>query len=517
MNNPGVLHESLYASAERWPDQTALICQGERLTFSELYGRARRLAVHLIQQGIDKGDRCLIFMDNGIESVIALYAVFMSGAAAVVLNPQVKSGKLAYIAENCQARAAFVDRPLIECFARSAIEPRMATVYVNSLEEVGNTTETLHHSLVTVLEDAALDTQGDLLPRVIPSDLALLIYTSGSTGDPKAVVHTHCSVMFSLNSIIEYLGMRQDDTTALALPMSFDYGLYQVLMSVHLGARLVISTSFIYPAQVFGSIEKHGVTVFPAVPTLFNLLVGMHRKKPLCFPGVRMITSTAADLPAAIIPALHDIFPNARIFKMYGLTECKRVSYLDPHLIDIKPDSVGKPMPGVEVFVLDDNGNPVVTGETGMLYVRGCNLMVGYWGDPALTERVLVPGRFPGDRMLRTGDLFRQDEDGDLYFVGREDDIIKTRGEKVSPLEVENSILSTPGVLQAAVIGRSDPVLGESVQAFVVIEAGAEVTEKDILRQCASQLEKYMMPQRIVFMDRLPLARTGKVDRSQLQ
>jgi long-chain acyl-CoA synthetase len=300
------------------------------------------------------------------------------------------------------------------------------------------------------------------------------------------------------------------------LPLAFDYGLYQALMAVHLGATLVLETSFSFPARVIQRVQQEQVTVFPGVPTVFATLLSLHREKPIAMPSVRRFTNTAAHLPDEYVPGLLQMAPEALVFKMYGLTECKRVCYLEPELVRDKPSSVGKAIPGTEVMVLDEAGQPVAPGTTGTLYVRGPHVMMGYWNLPEETAHMLKPGPWPGERMLCTHDLFRTDADGFLYFVGRSDDIIKSRGEKVSPVEVENVLASIPGVKEAAIVGVPDELLGQAVRAFVVLDPGVTMDERSFRRACMARLENYMVPRDVVFVDDLPKTGSGKIRRKSL-
>jgi acyl-coenzyme A synthetase/AMP-(fatty) acid ligase len=232
---------------------------------------------------------------------------------------------------------------------------------------------------------------------------------------------------------------------------------------------------------------------------------------------VRRVTNTAAALPPGYIPALRQIFPNALIFAMYGLTECKRVSYLEPELIEMKPDSVGKAIPGTEMFLLSPDGQPVPPGQPGILHIRGPHVMQGYWEDPERTAKMIKPGRLPGERVLCAQDWFSMDEDGFFYFKGRADDMIKSRGEKVSPVEVENALYSLKGIKEAAVIGIPDEQLGQAIKAFVVLEPASTLTAKDIQRHCAARLENFMVPQRIEFLETLPRTNNGKIKKDTLR
>ena len=256
--------------------------------------------------------------------------------------------------------------------------------------------------------------------------------------------------------------------------------------------------------------------MFPGVPTVYSTLLSMHERSPLAFPSVQRVTNTAAALPPSFHDSLREVFPNALIFRMYGLTECKRVSYLEPELLELKPTSVGRAIPGTETMVLDAEGSPVEPGETGVLHVRGPHVMAGYWRQPEQTAQMLVDGPVPGERMLCTHDHFTIDDEGYLYFVGRSDDIIKSRGEKVSPAEVEDALYAIEGVREAAVIGAPDELLGEAIHAYVALEEGAELTERDIIARCRERLEGFMVPSEVVFLDELPKTATGKIRKKGL-
>ena len=276
------------------------------------------------------------------------------------------------------------------------------------------------------LDEALVDLPATPPPQsAITLDLAALLYTSGTTGEPKGVMHTHQSLLFVLDSINEYLGFSEDDRLFSALPLNFGYGLFQWLSAVRAGATLVLERSFTYPAQVFKRMRDEAVTSFASVPTIYAMMLAQDAKQPLRFPSVRLLTNAAAALPVEFIPGLRRLFPNARLCKMYGQTECIRSAYLEPALAEAKPESVGRAIPGTELLLLGEDGRPVAPGEVGTLYVRGPHVMRGYWNQPEKTAEVLAPGPLPGEFLLKSGDLFRQDADGDLYFVARNNEIIK--------------------------------------------------------------------------------------------
>jgi len=512
-----LLHDGLTAAAQAWPDKTAVDTGKEACSFRQLDDAATRLAAALQARGLRRGDRAAIFMDNTVACSISIFAVLKAGGVFLVINPQTKHDKLCFIANDCTIRHLLTDIHLAEV-ARAVVGnvPSLTHIVVSGQ---GGDLQPLAGPGIEAerLDDLLAAPAGELrAPGTIPSDLAALIYTSGSTGNPKGVMHTHQSMVFAVGSLSEYQRLSSDDVQLNLLPMAFDYGLYQLLLSVWAGATLILERSFTFPAEVFARMNAHGVTTFPGVPTVFAMIIAAHRRSPLHFPQVRRVTNTAAALPPAHIAILREIFPNAMIFAMYGLTECKRVSYLPPELIDAKPGSVGIAIPGTEVYLRTPEGEPVGPGGSGILYVRGPHMMRGYWNNPQRTDEMLFPGDIPGERVLRTGDWFRMDEDGCLYFLSRTDDIIKTRGEKVSPAEVEAALCSIPGVGEAVVVGVPDDVLGQAIRAFVVPAPGAALNDRQLRHELTRRLENFMVPRDILLRDTLPKSPNGKIDRKAL-
>ncbi|HWR97491.1 MAG TPA: AMP-binding protein, partial [Candidatus Methanoperedens sp.] len=352
---------------------------------------------------------------------------------------------------------------------------------------------------------------------IIDLDLAAVIYTSSSTGPAKGVMLSHLNMVSAVHSINTYLMNTESDVILDMLPISFDYGLYQVLLAFQAGATVILEKPFVFMNEALDLIESERVTGFPGVPTVFAMLLGMKDLGRRDLSSLRYLTNTAAALPAAHIRRLRELVPRAAIFSMYGLTECKRVSYLPPEQIDVRPDSVGKAMPNVEVSVVDEAGERLGPHRVGELVIRGSNVMLGYWEMPEETSACLRPGRYPGERILRTGDLFRTDDEGYLYFVGRRDDIIKSRGEKVSPREIETVIHGFPGVGEVAVVGVPDPVLGEAVKVFATLAQDSTLTAEGILRLCAASLESVQMPRSVEVVKALPRTPSGKVDKRALR
>jgi long-chain acyl-CoA synthetase len=494
-----LLHDALFAAD---PAKTAIVTPDGSATYGELAEAALRVAAGL---RVARGERVVLYMDNSLECAVALYAVLVAGAVFVVVNPQTKEDKLAYVLRDAGASAVVATGPLVPAALRAASAAPSVRLVVGARCDPA--------AGVTPWDELLAHAPAPPAPAV-PVDLAALVYTSGSTGAPKGVMLTHQNMTFTAESLVEYLRLDGGDRILNVLPLAFDYGLYQLLMSVWLGATLVLEKTFAFPARMLERIEQEQVTVFPGVPTVYATLLGLRATG--VYPSVRRLTNTAAALPPAYHDRLRTLFPNALIYRMYGLTECKRVSYLEPELLEAKPDSVGKAIPGTEALVLDEEGRPVRPGEVGILHVRGPHVMAGYWNAPEQTAHMLREGRYAGDRMLCTHDRFTVDEDGFLYFVGRTDEIIKTRGEKVSPVEVENALHAIDGVRGAAVVGVPDETLGEAVRAYVALEPWAELTERDLRREAAARLEPFMVPRDVVLVEELPRTDSGKVRKRAL-
>jgi amino acid adenylation domain-containing protein len=489
-----LVHHFLEGSARRLPDKTALVCDGRRLTYGALDALADGLAARLRAAGVERGDRVAIFLDNSVEAVVALFAALKAGAVFVIVNPTTKADKVAYIVGNCRAAALVTDQRRLAAVAdRLAALPRPPAVVPPAAEPAGR----------------------GPVPPTIDADLAGLIYTSGSTGRPKGVMTTHLNVVTAATSITTYLQNTEDDVIVNVLPLAFDYGLYQVFLAFKVGATLVLERSFTYPWAVIDTIVREGVTGFPIVPTISAILLQLDLSRA-DFSRLRYLTNTAAALPAAHIRRLRALFPHVAIYSMYGLTECKRVSYLPPAELDRRITSTGIAIPNTEVYIVDEHDRRVGPGVVGELVVRGSHVTAGYWELPEETAARFRPGPRPGERVLYTGDLFRMDAEGYLYFVGRRDDIIKTRGEKVSPREVEEVLHAHPAVAEAVVTGVSDPVLGQAIRAVIALRAGATATAADVLRHCRARLEDFMVPRHVEFVERLPQTATGKVARREL-
>ena len=514
-NNYFLVHEFLEASAQQYPDKIALIYGKHRLSYEQINKSANALADHLVKWGLKRQDRVIIFLENSPEAVISLYGVLKAGGIFVILNSSMKATKLRYIIQDAGASFLITQQEKME-IVKEAFEGLDESCKIIGVW--GNDSFKGIRSQFYEWEEGIRDEEKDKpLPEIIDVDLATLIYTSGSTGEPKGVMCTHANMVAVAKSIIRYLKLTPQEVILNVLPLSFDYGLYQLLMAFMVGGTLVLEKSFLYPVKILEIIENEKVTGFPVVPTVVSLLLGLKNLDKFNLRSIRYMTNTAAALPVEHIRRIRRLFPWVTFYSMYGLTECKRVSFLDPEELDKRPGSVGKPIPNCQVFIVDEEGNELGPGEIGELVIRGSNVMQGYWRSPELTEKTFRRGGYPGERLLYSGDLFKKDKDGFLYFVGRKDDLIKTRGERVSPKEIENVLCNIPGVLEVAVVGVPDEILGQAIKAFVVRDPAIPITEKEILKYCAHHLEAFMVPKYIEFLTELPRSPNGKIDKKALQ
>jgi amino acid adenylation domain-containing protein len=501
----------LEASAKRLPDKTALVCDERRLTYAQIDEMANRLANAFIARGIRRGDRVGIYLNNTVEAVVGIFAALKADAVFVPVNHTTKLDKLAYIINNCEMRALLLDaRDAATSDALRELAPSLILrVFCGGAVPASASDDSIAFDDIQTGGDASQPRA-----RNIDLDLACLIYTSGSTGDPKGVMSDHSNVVFASGSIIEYLGNVEDDIVICVSPLSFDYGLYQLLMVFRFGGTLILERGFAFPADFLKRIETERVTGLPGVPTVFAVLIQQDLAS-YDLSSLRYLSNTAAALPPSHILELQHKFPHTRLFSMYGLTETKRTLYLPPEQLPIRPGSVGIAIPGTEVWVEGENGERLGPGEVGELVVRGRHVMRGYWNNPEATAVRYRPGATPGERLCYTGDLFRTDDEGYLYFVARKDDIIKSRGEKVAPKEVEIVLYQISGVREAAVVGVPDPILGSAVKAFLVSD-DATLTEQKVIAHCRKHLEDFMVPKFVEFRSELPKTSSGKIKKTDL-
>ncbi|MGV9990509.1 class I adenylate-forming enzyme family protein [Streptomyces sp. NPDC003374] len=461
-------------------DHPAVVDSDGPVTYRELGLAVDRAAGWLRAQGVTPGDRVVHAGGNDRSFLALFYATLRIGAVFVPVHPGLTDIQLDHIVGDCSAALAICP-PGAGRRARRTVEPARAW------QEV----------LGTPADDFTARTGDDAV--------AVLIYTSGTTGRPKGVICPHRQMLASLDAINACLGYRADDVVLCRLPLSFDYGLYQALLCALTGGTLVLAERA-GDVGLLRVIEQHGVTVVPLVPSLAQILTLLQRKhrRPT---RVRLFTNTGARPGRAVTAELLDAFPGSVFASMYGMTECKRISILDPAEYAAHPDSVGRPIPGDQVRIIGPDGTTLPPGQTGEIVVRGATVMAGYWGVPLEEQRRYV--RLPdGTLELRTGDQGRLDEDGRLYFTGRDDDMIKRRGIRLGLTEIEDAAERIPGVT-AAVALRPEP---EDGPLHLAVQSA--LAPEEIRAHLALRLDRARLPDRITLIDTVPLTRNGKPDRA---
>lgn len=505
-----LVHNYLRSTAERRPDDIALIVGAERLSFRDIDQASDRLASELQRSGLRRGDRVAVMLENSPEMVIALWGTLKAGGVFVPISIGTKGDKLGFILGDAGAKCLLAPASLAKRVGDALPGlPQLSTVIW-----IGEGADAVGPRLADILAGPFESPQD---PGLIDQDLCFIIYTSGSTGRPKGVMMTHRNIYNNVWSISTYLENTEKDCIICALPLSFDYGLFQILTGARAGFSVVLEKSFAYPYEILKHIEQHRVTGLPGVPTIFATLLQFAPFAGLDLSSLRYLSNTAAPFPPAHIQRLRELLPQARIFSMYGLTECTRVSYLAPSRLEEKITSVGRAMPNSETYIVDETGRRCGPDEIGELVVRGSSVMRGYWKRPEETAATLKDGEIAGEKVLYTGDLFRMDADGDLYFVGRRDDVFKCRGEKVSPREVENVLFELPEVAEAAVIGVADPIDGMAIKAFVVWRDDKALSDHDLRRHCQSRLEPRLVPKFFESCRSLPKTDSGKITKTALR
>jgi amino acid adenylation domain-containing protein len=490
MKSENAAHMLLATAASRG-DRVAIVGSRETVDYAHLAERSLAFATALADAGVRGGDRVAVLLRRGADAAAAFFGILAVGAVAVTVNETLRARQIDHILAHSAARALLSSGELLDRLPR----------------EIG--------AQILRLDVVAVPAQADRPPvRRVGPDVAQIIYTSGSTGLPKGVTISHANLWAGMEAVTAYLGIRHTDRIASLLPFSFDYGLNQLLCCAGTGAALVVEHSPV-PQQIVRVLSDQQVTVLPAVPPLWLQLLGTESfRSPLT--SLRLLTNTGGRVPPEAVRRLRQAQPQAALVLMYGLTEAFRSSYLPPERADRKPGSIGRAIPGAELLVLRDDLTESEPGEPGQLVHRGPTVALGYWNDPEATARVFRPNplRPPGtpdaERVVFSGDRVYRDEEGDLFFVGREDQLIKTLGYRVSPDEVTDVLYASGEIVEATVTSEPDAVKGAAIVAHVVLAADGDLER--LRRFTAQELPRYMQPGRIEALAALPRTTSGKHD-----
>ncbi len=500
------MQQLLTQSVSKYPDKIAVSFSNKNYSFKAIEQQSNRLATYFQTNGIQRGDRIVIILGNTIETIVSFWAILKIGAIVIPVGTEMKANKIDYILKDSGA-SVLITNEIIALKNKDMLQAQQLKKIL-----IPNPSVLLTETWIDPFETALTRNSNTLTSSgSISIDLAAIIYTSGSTGEPKGVMHTHDSMLAATHSLNTYLGYNDRDKVLCALPLSFDYGLYQMIMSISVGATLLLEKEFTWPIFLLKKIATEKATILPGVPTMIMLLHEQNKIKNFDLSSIRAVTNTGAALTRTNIEMIKTLFPNTAIFSMYGLTECKRCTYLPPKEIDTKIDCVGIAIPNTELWLVDDNDNKITTPhQIGQLVIRGATVMKGYWNKPKKTAEKLKPGTHPGEQVLYTGDYCSLDEDGYLYFKGRMDHMINSRGIKVSPKEVEDFIGTLPEVNAVVITGVPHKDYGEALFAFIVLKEGENSDETSIILECKKELETYKVPEYISIIPAMPKTPNGK-------
>jgi len=512
-----MLHSHLSQRASQTPDKIFIIHGERRVTYGELEVQVIRFASFLLCRGIVKGDRIGILSRNSPEYVSVYLGIQRAGGIAVDIDYQNSIYEIKTIINHCGINTVVVENSFAGELAE-ALGAMPTVKAIIGIERRARGFKIMRKRIPSRIHYAVL---GDILnseqavktpPALTGEDLAAIVYTSGTTGRPKGVMLSHENILVNARSIIEYLRLSENDRIMVVQPFCHCYG--KSLLTTHLmaGGSLVLENSFMYPQTVFKKMAEEEATGFAGVPSTFAIMLQRSNFREFSFSALRYVTQAGGAMPPHHAKELADILPDTKVYVMYGQTEATaQMTCLEPGDLLKRPGSIGKPVPGVEIVVMQEHGKVAAAGQEGEIVAKGKNIMVGYWGDPEETKKVLKEG------WLYTGDLGTMDKDGYLSIVGRRSDMIKRGAHRISPKEIEEVIHEMAPVHEASVVGVSDAILGEKIRAVVVLKQGAVLDAQAVQRHCQATLAPFKIPQEVLFVDALPRTISGNVMRSALK
>lgn len=492
----------LEETAQRFPDKIALCHGAIKATYQEIDSSANRLAHLLREKGLKPGERVLLVMENSLDSVRAYYAILKAGGVSVEVPDRSTRAEVAYFLENSGARICLLSKAsaarLTGIAAPVIIGPDIAFEHPGGEYVSWKTSE--------VMPDDAPAAQID------ENSLAAIVYTSGSTGKSKGVMLTHKNLCTNTAAIVTYLGLTENDRAMAILPFHYVYG--KTLLNTHFatGGSMVINNRFAFPNAVIDEMVKKECTLFAGVPSTFAILLNRSIFAKTEIPSLRIVTQAGGAMAPALRGRLLECIRNATLYVMYGATEASaRLSYLPPERLKDKLGSIGIPIPGVEITVRDDSGTVLPPHTSGNICAAGPNIMQGYWQDREETDKALKPWG------LVTGDLGYKDGEGFIFLTGRKKEMLKVGGERISPKEIEDAIIASRLVHEAAVIGRPDELLSEVPEAFIVPIDAKTFQIEPLIAYIREELSPQKQPRRWNIVGSLPKKSSGKIDKEALK
>ena len=459
----------------------------ETISFKKLYQNSLKIASYL-NKTVGKNQNIILISPNSGFFLTAYLGIMKSGNICVPLNFAIEQSNLDFIINTTESTTVFLTKSL-----KSKLDFN-SSIHLIDEDELDQITDT----------EALIDVK----PELTKNQIAELIFTSGSTGEPKGVMITHQNIIANTNSIIDYLKLTSKDIIGIVLPFYYCYGLSLLHTHLRVGGSIVLNNNFIFLGTVIKDLLNYKCTGFAGVPSHFQILLKKSKTfKNTEFPDLRYVTQAGGKLHTVFIEEFMEAFPNKDFYVMYGQTEATaRLTYLPPEMLKTKTSSIGKAIPGVSIKIVNEKGDAVGLNEEGELLAKGDNIMLGYFKDEEDTNNTIKDG------WLYTGDMAKVDEDEFIYLVARKKEIIKVGGKRVSPKEIEAVILSVPEVVDCTITGFDDDLLGEAIQAAIVVNGKLDHTlmKEKILQQCSKKLSLYKIPQKIIFEKSMQMSATGK-------
>jgi len=497
------VHGFLESSADKHPGKTAIFHGENTATYKDINSLANRFSSLLKSIGLKKGDRVLMVAENSIDGVASYYGILKAGGVCVEVPDKSTPAEMGYFIENSGAKVCMLSKGSAKRLADINIPFVIGPDVPFACQGVNVFTWKDIHSQPEYVDDPCLE----------EDDLAAIVYTSGSTGRPKGVMLSHKNLCTNTASIVSYLELNESDRIMAVLPFYYVYG--KTLLNTHfmVGGSIVINNRFAFPNSVVKDMVDKEVTGFAGVPSTFAILLNRSIFSKTQIPTLRYITQAGGAMAPALTEKLLQHIGNTSLYIMYGSTEASaRLTYLPPErLLDDKCGSIGVAIPGVEITIRDNMGTPLHPCEVGNICATGANIMQGYWQDKDETEKVLKPWG------LITGDLGHVDEEGFIYLTGRKKEMLKIGGERVSPKEIEEAIIESLMVHEAAVVGRPDEFLSEVPEAFIV-PIDEKSFDLDLLKSFTKQrLSVHKHPKHWTILKSLPKKPSGKIDKGVLK
>jgi amino acid adenylation domain-containing protein len=520
-----LLQHLLAESAYKYPEKEAILFQDEKITYAELESESNELAHGFIDLGIKRGDRVGIYMNRGITSIVAAFAVLKAGATYVPIDPLCPPVRLSYILDKCQITIlATSQEKLINIEHNLAIDSDLKCIIV--MNAIGPVKSSLKTTNIINWNDIRKTITGynPLVPS-INSDIAYILFTSGSTGNPKGVMLSHLNALTFIDSAHDFFQIKPEDRFSNISPLHFDMSIFDLYVAFKAGATVVIipETSTFFPVKLAEAIVQNKITVWNSVPSALSILATYKNLDSYDLSSLRLVLFAGEQFPLKYLRRLQEIIPEARFCNMYGQTEANSSTYYWVEKLASDATSalpIGKPLPNFDVFALGEDGKQVTEPkQEGELYVRASTVSLGYLGEIEKTEKSFVknplnPG--PNERVYRTGDLVRLDAAGNYVFLGRKDFMIKSRGYRIEIGEIETVLCNHPEIKNAIVIPIPDELIGNRIWLCLVPLTPGKLGIKDIFEYCNLRLPKYMIPETIKFYGSLPTTASGKIDRKKM-